>query len=334
MQGAPEKTAREASAPALRTPDVSVVVVSFNTRDFVLPCLEALYRETRGVEFEVIVVDNASRDGSADAIESSFPQVRLLRSERNLGFAAANNLAAGEARGRYLLLLNPDTIVRAGTLAAVLRLAERQPEARIYGGRTLFADGTLNPTSCWGRPTIWSVFCRASGLAVLFRGSRLFDPESLGPWDRGSEREVDIVTGCFLLIPLAFWQRLGGFDASFFMYGEEVDLCLRARRLGARPRITPEATLVHHGGASEPILADKLVRVLGARARLMRVHWSRPAASVGVHLSALGCGNRWLMGRLLGILGVPVDRGTVHAWGEAWRRRAEWMGGVLPRSPA
>jgi GT2 family glycosyltransferase len=122
------------------------------------------------------------------------------------------------------------------------------------------------------------------------------------------------------------WRRLGGFDPAFFMYGEEVDLCLRARRLGARPRITPEATLIHHGGASEPILGDKLVRVLSARARLMRVHWSRPAAAVGVLLSALGCANRLLVGSAFRRLGLPVNEIAVRGWGEAWHRRREWMG--------
>src|SRR5690606_2943956 len=111
--------------------------------------------------------------------------------------------------------------------------------------------GSLNPTSCWGRSTPWSEFCHAVGLSAAFRGSRLLNPEGLGSWRRDSVREVDIVTGCFLLLPRALWERLGGFHPDFFMYGEEADLCLRARRLGVRPIITPEATIVHYGGRSE-----------------------------------------------------------------------------------
>jgi GT2 family glycosyltransferase len=305
--------------------DLTIVVVSYNTRDYILPCLESVYGDTRGVRFEVIVVDNASADGSADAIAARFPEVRLIRSERNLGFAAGNNLAVEQARGRFILLLNPDTVVFGGTIEAATRFFEAHPEAGIVGGRTLFADGSLNPTSCWAQPTLWSVLCRAVGLSRLFRGTRLFDPEALGDWDRDSAREVDIVTGCFLLISLDLWKRLGGFDSRFFMYGEEVDLCLRARKLGARPMITPAATLVHHGGASEPVLEDKLIRVLTARTRLMRMHWKPSAAWLGTWLTALGCGFRGLVGRLLLATGAPFDAATADGLAAAWRRRREWM---------
>lgn len=313
--------------PAVDGPgaDVTIVIVGFNTREVILRCLESVYRETAGVDFEVIVVDNDSKDGSSDAIAERFPRARLIRSARNLGFGQANNLAARSARGRYLLLLNPDTVVLAGAVQRIVAFADRHPEAGIYGGRTLFADGSLNPSSCWGQATLWSTFCRALGLSVAFRDSRLFDRESLGWWKRDSVRPVDIVTGCFLLIPLGLWRRLGGFSPAFFMYGEEVDLCLRARKLGVQPVVTPEATLIHLGGASEPVFADKLVRVLTARARLMRLHWSPWKAALGVRLSALGYGNRYLFGRLLRALGMRVDAEKVIGWGAAWHRRAEWM---------
>jgi GT2 family glycosyltransferase len=313
----------ERSADSL---DVTIVVVSYNTLDYVLPCIESVYRQTKSVSFEVIVVDNASADGSADAIARAFPQVLLIRSQENLGFARANNLAALQAKGRFLLLLNPDTVILDGAVQHIVHFAENHPDAGIYGGRTLFADGQLNPTSCWGRPTLWSTFARATGLAFAFRGSRWFDPESLGFWARDSVRHVDIVTGCFLLISVDLWRRLGGFRPEFFMYGEEVDLCLRARSLGAKPIVTPDATLIHHGGASEPVLADKLVRVLAARTRLMRRHWSRGPAFLGRWLTAFGCALRALGGRWLRWVGRPADKGRIFAWGEAWRRRHEWMG--------
>ncbi len=306
--------------------DVSVVVVSYETRDLTLAALASL-RETAPApeepSHEVLVVDNASRDGSADAIAERFPEVRLLRQDRNLGFARANNLAAQEARGRLLVLLNPDTLVLPGALAALVRFADEHPEAGIVGGRTLFEDGTLNPTSCWARPTLWSVFCLGTGLSALFRRSRLFDPESMGPWPRDVARRVDIVSGCWMLVRRDLWGALGGFDEDFTMYGEDFDLCLRAEAAGASCWITPEAEIVHLGGRSETVRADKFVRLFSARARLVAKHWGPAASWFGVRMLDL-----WALSRTLalGVLRLvqPGRRDAYESWREVHRRRSDW----------
>jgi len=294
-----------------------------------LACLESVREQTREVEPRVVVVDNASEDGSAEAIAERFPRVELIRFDRNIGFAAANNLAAGRAKGAWLLLLNPDTVVLDGAIDRIVRFAEDRPGHGIYGGRTVFADGSLNPTSCWGRMTLWSAFCRASGLSSVFRNSRVFDPESLGRWRRDTAREVDIVTGCFLLIRRELWERLGGFDEAFFMYGEEADLNLRARKLGARPIICPEATIVHYGGASERVRADKMVRLLRAKMGLIQKHWSPPLRPFGYAFLAMWPATRALHSALTRLIGRSrADRAGGdggRAWREIWRRRAEWF---------
>src|SRR5262249_52669728 len=256
---APVDAAVAALAPVAQGgggPLVSIIVVSYRTRELTLECLRSIARETVGVSHEVLVVDNASGDGSAAAIAQEFPDVKLIALDGNVGFARANNIAAGEARGRYLLLLNPDTVVIDRAIDRLLEFAAEHPQARIWGGRTLYADRTLNPTSCWRRMSLWNVFCRTAGLTGLFPRSQLFNSECYGRWDRSTVRDVDIVTGCFLLIERDFWQRLGGFDARFFMYGEEADLCLRAAKLGARPAVTPNATIIHYGGASEQVRSE------------------------------------------------------------------------------
>ena len=149
-------------------------------------------------------------------------------------------------------------MVLDGAIDRLLDFAKAQPEARIWGGRTFFGDMALNPTSCWRRMSLWNIFCRTTGLTRIFPKSGLFNSESFGGWDRSSERQVDIVSGCFFLMRRADWQAMGGFDDRFVMYGEEADLCLRAARtLGARPRVTPLARLIHYGGASEKVAADK-----------------------------------------------------------------------------
>ena len=217
------------------------------------------------------MVDNASTDGTAAAIAQRFAQVRLLTQDSNLGFARANNLAARAARGRFLLLLNPDTVALPGAFAGITGFPDLWPDAMIWGGRVVGADGRTNPRSCARRPTLWSVIAQAAGLAALWPGVPVFNPEAMPGWDRDEMRHVDIVIGCFLMIRRAGWHRLGGFDPAYFMYGEDVDLCLRATRAGARPAIKPHAMIRHEEGASQP-RAPREAQLLAARIRLVRTH--------------------------------------------------------------
>jgi GT2 family glycosyltransferase len=308
--------------------DLSVIIVSFNTREMTLAALRSLYAETRATAYEVIVVDNNSSDGSAAAIGAEPGPHRLIASDANLGFAAGNNLAAEMARGDYLLLLNPDTVVRDGAVDRLLAFARERPEAGIWGGRTLFGDGRLNPSSCWGRMTAWRLLCRATGLTGLFPASEICNGEAYGGWDRSSSREVDIVSGCFFLIRRDLWQRLGGFDPRFFMYGEEADLCLRAKALGARPAVTPAATILHYGGASETVRADKLVRLMAAKAALIDRHFQPHARALGLALHAAWPLSRLVACTALGALtGKATARDTAGVWREVWRRRGEWRRG-------
>jgi GT2 family glycosyltransferase len=322
------------SEPAAGDPLVSVLIVSYNVREMTVACINSLRDTTSDLDLELLVVDNASEDGSDTAIEAVLARdwrddrARLIRPGSNLGFARANNLAASEARGRYLLLLNPDTVLRQGTVQAVLACAAARPAARIWGGRTVFADGTLNPTSCWGRHTLWSVTCQAIGLNVVFRSSPLFNAEAYGGWKRDTCREVDIVTGCFLLIERSFWEQLGGFDSRFFMYAEEADLCLRARAYGARPVIAPEAELVHYGGASETARAAKLGRIFQAKITLIDEHWSIPARVAGRLLYRLYVLNR-AVGYGLGarLTGRASWRQAAVEWAAVWASRNTWLKG-------
>lgn len=304
-------------------PSLSIIVVSYNTREMTLECLRSVYAETRA-PFELIVVDNASSDGSAEAIAAEFPDLRLMAETVNHGFAAANNLAAKGARGEYLLLLNPDTVVLDGALDKLLAFARRRPEARIWGGRTLYGDRSLNPSSCWRRMDLWSLLCRATGLATAFPNNPVLNSEGYGGWDRTTEREVDIVTGCLFLISRADWEMLGGFDPAFFMYAEEADLCLRARQLiGARPRVTPDSVIIHYTGASQTARADKLVRVLKAKGDLIDRHfpgWQRGFAR-GL-LMAYPSSRQFAAG-LLRRRGEAA-RQRFDLWSEVNQRRAEW----------
>lgn len=302
----------------LSTVDVSIVIVSYNTNDMTRACLESVYQETTECTFEVIVVDNASMDGSAEMVRTQFPNATLYAVDENLGFGRANNLAGENAGGDYILLLNSDTVVLDHAIDRLVALARRAPDAGIYGGRSVFADGTLNPTCCWGDYTLWSELCQGIGLSSLFPHAALFNPRYLGRWQRDSAREVDIVSGSFLLIDTNLWQSLGGFDTRFFMYAEDVDLCMRARELGHTCLFTPDSQIIHYGGGSERVVADKMIKLLRAKAQLYHKHWSRPKAWAGENLLDLWVATRMIGHRVLG------NSERADDWGAIWRSRQAW----------
>jgi GT2 family glycosyltransferase len=306
--------------------ELSILIISYNTRALTLLAIESLFRYPPPVNFEVIVLDNKSPDHSATAIRKAFPQIETIAYPQNVGFAKGNNIAADRARGQRILLLNPDTVTLENSHAALWEFAEKAPDRGIWGGRTLFPDMSLNPTSCWRRMTPWSLFCAAFGLTHIFPRSRLFSSEAYGDWPRDTFSDVDIVTGCFLLIDTSLWLRLGGFDETFFMYAEEADLCLRAKVMGARPGISPAAEIIHLGGVSEATSVDKIVRTTRGRVTLMNKHWSAPAIALGRALMLL-----WSLTRLLASRFVSGRRdapGSSQAkWREVWTRRKEWLAG-------
>lgn len=304
--------------------DLTIIVVSYNTREITLECLRSVRAETHDLDYEILVVDNASSDGSAEAIRAEFPDLSLDALDTNLGFAAANNHAAWRAQGEYLLLLNPDTVVLDGAIQKLFRFAQHYPERGVFGGRTLFPDRSLNPSSCWARITPWSVFCSTTGLTAAFRGSEFFNPEAFGDWQRDEIREVDIISGCFLLLERSLWEELEGFDPRFTMYGEDADLCLRAGRRGARSVVNPEATIIHYGGASEPVRADKLVRLYKARAQLMQRYMGPLSFRFCVGMRILGTGLRYLVQRLRSLGGSSARQDSAAAWADVWNRRNEW----------
>ncbi len=308
-------------------PTVSVIVVSYNTCAMTLRCLQSIADET-STPHEVLVVDNASADGSAAAIAQEFPTVRLFTEDINHGFARGCNLAARRARGRYILLLNPDTVVLDGAIDRLIEFAERRPDRGMWGGRTLYDDLRLNPTNCWRKMTLWTITARTFGLDSMFPRSDVFNREGYGGWDRNTERAVDIITGCFLLIERSTWDALGGFDERYVMYGEEADLFRRAEALGVCPTITPTAAIVHHVGAASAVRADKFVWLLRAKITLIDrwfPAWQRPIARL---VLVAWPWTRSVASRIIGLVTRREHQG--NGWREVWRRRSEWIDGYPP----
>jgi GT2 family glycosyltransferase len=308
------------------TSAVSILLVTYRCRDVARACLASIEETAPGVDYEVVVLDNASEDGTVEMVASEFPWARLVASPQNLGFAAGVNRAAAEASGEFLLLLNPDTVVHEGAVESLVAFARAHPEHGVYGGRTLDPDGRVNPGSCWGAPSLWSLVCFATALSTAFKGNRVFDPESLGGWQRDSVRRVDIVTGCLLLVRRGLWEELGGFDSRFFMYGEDADLALRARALGYRPAITPDSVVTHEIGVSSATREDKLLLLFRGKATLLRKHWGPVRRPLGIRLLVTGVGVRALLASVLGrVRGAEGRRASF--WPEVWRARSAWIEG-------
>lgn len=294
------------TAPA----EAAVVLVNYNTAAETAEAVRSLLAST-GARLEVVVVDNGSTDGSVARLRHEFPDVDVVDAGANLGFAVGVNVGVARTSAPYVILLNPDTITVSGSIDALLAFARRHPHHGVYGGRTLREDGTTDPSSCWGAMSLWSLTCFATGLSTAFKRSRVFDPESLGRWDRDSVREVPIVTGCLLLTSRATWDDLGGMDERFFLYGEDADFSRRAAARGHRPVIVPEAVIVHTVGGSTASSGRKMCMVMAGRATELRVAWSAPLRSIGIALLQVGA----------------FVRRSHPTWSEVWRRRREWRAG-------
>jgi N-acetylglucosaminyl-diphospho-decaprenol L-rhamnosyltransferase len=224
---------------------VSIVIVSFNAREHLERCLEAV----AGGEHEVVVVDNASSDGSPALVRERFPSVRLVELEENIGFGAANNVGMEVASGRWLLLLNSDAWPVGEAIERLAAFGEAHPRAGIVGPRLRNTDGSLQP-SVRGHPTLWRIATEYLFLRRLAPRSRALNAFYGGGFDHASVREVEVLKGAVLLVRREASEAVGGFDPAYFMYGEEMDLCYRVREAGWAVVFDPDAEFVHVGGVS------------------------------------------------------------------------------------
>lgn len=306
-------------------PEVSVVIVSHNGTEWLDRCLEAVTGEAAPrLSHEVVVVDSGSGPDTLELLRRWADRVAVHVTGENVGFAKGCNLGAARTSGRRVLLLNPDAVVQPGCVDALAKALDEHPAAGLVGGRLLRPDGSLDPGSCWGRPTLWSWFCFASGLSSTFRGSALLDPESLGGWARDTPRQVDVVSGCLVMARRETWDRLGGLDETYFMYAEDADLSLRAASLGMRPRITPDAVAVHGGGISSGgrTTAVKNRLLFTGKATLALRRWSPARARIGIALLRAGVAVR-AFGELLRRSRSPrwVPLVSDPSWARGWPAR-------------
>jgi len=258
---------------------LDIILVSYNTAEYTKRAIESVYAETHDTTFKVIMVDNDSNDNSVELIASEFPEVEIIQTGANLGFAGGVNVGAKASDSEYVLLLNPDTVILDKAIDKLMDYAKGTPQAGIWGGVTLNDDLSLNPNNARARITFKTLLFSALGLSKIFNSSCFFNHDNYGCWDRNSEREVDVITGCFFLTPRKLWEELEGLDETFFMYAEEADYCIRAIQKGYQPRVTPNARIIHHGGVSETNISGKMLKLLKGKSELINKHaksWQKP----------------------------------------------------------
>lgn len=230
--------------------DVSIVIVNWNTRDVLRGCLRSIFEQTKDISFEVVVIDNASTDGSPDMVRTEFPSVILIDNTVNKGFAAANNQGLVRMAGRYALLLNPDTIILDGAIQRCVALADAEPDIGVLGCQVLEDEHTIQKTG-FSFPSVWTLFLINSRLMRLMPRSRLLGKPELGWWDRRSDQDIDIISGMFMLVRREAIEQVGIMDEAYFVYGEEADWCYRFAKAGWRRHFTTAARIIHLDGGSK-----------------------------------------------------------------------------------
>lgn len=228
---------------------LSIIIVNWNSTDYLLKCLDSIFHETTVLDFEVIVVDNASTDGGCTLVRDRFPQVILIESRSNLGFAGANNVGAGHALGNYLLFLNPDTLILGNAIAKALGHLDRLKDAGAVGVRLLNPDMTLQTSAILRIPTIVNQLFGVEFLRTRFPHFKIFGTEPLYSPSAGPQK-VEAISGACMFVKREAFMAAGQFDTRYFMYSEDIDLCKSLQTHGYSVYYADDARIVHFGGAS------------------------------------------------------------------------------------
>ena len=264
---------------------VSVIIVSWNARDYLNQCLRSLSSKVCRYPMEIIVVDNASSDGSAECVEREFPHVQLIRTGSNLGFGKANNIGISRSSGQYVCLVNSDVKVLPDCITRLVDYCEQHPTVGMVGPRIIGGDGKLQ-RSCRGFPGVWNSFCRALALDSIFPRCKWFNGFLLYHWPQDSLRQVDMLTGCFWLVRRQALAQVGLLDERFFMYGEDMDWSKRFWLKGWPLTFIPSAEAIHYGGASS---ANAPVRFYIERHRADLQYWRKHHSPPAVFCFFLIC---------------------------------------------
>ncbi|KKR88110.1 MAG: WsbD [Candidatus Curtissbacteria bacterium GW2011_GWA1_41_11] len=232
---------------------LSVIIVSYNTKELLKDCLDSIQLSIEGIEGEIFVVDNNSSDNTISLIKAKYKWVKLIENKSNLGFSKANNIAIKKAKGKYLLILNPDTKLRKDTISKMINFMQSRDEIAVTTCRVELPSGSMDRDCRRHFPTPWRAFAHFSGLSKIFSGSKIFDQYQMGYLSENTEHEVDSCVGAFMFIRASAIKKVGLFDEDFFFYGEDLDWCWRFKQLGYKIVYTPVTKIIHYKGAASGI---------------------------------------------------------------------------------
>jgi GT2 family glycosyltransferase len=255
--------------------ELSIIIVNYNVKAFLQNCLLSIKKATEKIDSEIIVVDNASDDGSIELIKKNFEDVILIESPVNLGFSKANNLGLKISQGKYICLINPDTIVEENTFEVMINFMENHPDVGLAGCKILNPDGTFQLACRRSFPTPWVAFTKIIGLSKLFPKSKLFAKYNLTYLDENQSYEVDAVSGSFMFLRRDVYEKIGGLDETFFMYGEDLDYCYRVKQAGYKVYYVHSTQIIHFKGEStKRSNIDELKHFYDAMRLFVRKHFS------------------------------------------------------------
>ena len=287
---------------------LSIIIVSWNTRDLLADCLASVYAYPPNGRFEILVVDNASSDGSADMVRTQFPQTRLIAKTENVGFALGNNEAIPLCAGEFVLLLNPDTAVKPDALESLVSYLETHADVGAVGSRLLNPDGSLQ-TSCYPAPLLRRELWRLFHLDALYPVGEYH----MHQWSLAAPRDVDVIKGAALLFRRAVLATVGFLDGRYFMYSEEVDLCYRVRQAGWRLVWVPQSQVVHYEGQStKQVAADMFMQLYRGKLMYFRKHYGRFAGALYKLILGAASITRLLLTPLAWLQPPPAREKNLH----------------------
>ncbi len=270
-------------------PDLSIVILNYNAKNFVTQCIQSIENSKKnGYIWDIFVVDNASSDGSVEALQKyhvSSIKYQVIENKENFGFSKGNNVAVPYVKGRYILFLNPDTIVNPNTLSFMTRFMDKHPQVGAATCKLKSPDGGLDEAAHRGFPTPWNAFCHFFGLERLFPKLRLFSGYTMGYLPRITTHEIDALSGAFMIVRREAGEKVGWWDEDYFWYGEDIDFCFRLKKAGWKIMYVPTVSILHYRGVSSGIkkhtkevsVATKEIRKMATRASIeaMRIFYKK-----------------------------------------------------------
>jgi hypothetical protein len=266
--------------------DLSIIIVSYNTKDFLKACIESIYKTTKNITFEIIVVDNASTDGTVTILNKlQTENFKLIENNDNLGFSKANNVGVKKASGRYILFLNPDIEVHEETMEGMVKFMDENQQVGAATCKLIMPNGQIDDASHRGFPTPWNSFAHFSGLAKIFGKTRAFGGYNLGFMDLEKTHEIEALAGAFMIVRREAGEHVNWWDEDYFFYGEDLDFCYMLKRNGWKIYYVPQFSVLHYKGVSGGIKktsqnittanSETKIRASKARFNAMRIFYRK-----------------------------------------------------------